>query len=131
MEGRRIRAAALHHLLYFRAHPDRQIRRHGAPSVMCRCPVLDMIMRSRPDDHAAALLTALNLIMSACDAPFERQSIANFSHNALLQWLLKWMRVSRRVTWSLQVQFAQFPRPAERLAIRHDFGHDSLAVAVD
>src|SRR4029077_10122940 len=52
--------------------------------------------------------------------------ISNFSHNALLQWSNEMdARVAARYFRSLQVQRGQFPRPTERLAVRHDFCHDA------
>src|SRR6266478_1508762 len=57
---------------------------------------------------------------------FERQSIADFSHNALLQRLNKVdARVAARHFRSFQVQFGEFARPAERLTARHNFGNHS------
>src|ERR1700731_3135532 len=57
---------------------------------------------------------------------FERQSIADFPHNALLQRLNKVdARVAARHFRSFQVQLGEFARPAERLTARHNFGNHS------
>src|SRR6266478_257409 len=57
---------------------------------------------------------------------FERQSIADFPHNALLQGLNKVdARVAARHFWSFQVQLGEFACPAERLTARHNFGNHS------
>src|ERR1700730_8848941 len=57
---------------------------------------------------------------------FERQSVANFSDNALFQRLNEVDAcVSASHLRSLQVQFGQFPRPTERLTVRHNLGNYS------
>src|SRR5579864_823423 len=57
---------------------------------------------------------------------FERQSIADFSNDALLQWLNEVdAGVSAGHLRSFQVQFGQFPRPAESLTVRHNLGNHS------
>src|SRR6202011_222040 len=57
---------------------------------------------------------------------FERQSIADFTHNALLQRLNKVdARVAARHFRRFQVQLGEFARPAERLTARHNFGNHS------
>src|ERR1700731_341723 len=58
--------------------------------------------------------------------PFERQSIADFTHNALLQRLNKVdARVAARHFRRFQVQLGEFAHPAERLTARHNFGNHS------
>src|SRR6202041_296335 len=57
---------------------------------------------------------------------FERQSIADFTHNALLQRLNKVdARVAARNFRRFQVQLGEFAHPAERLTPRHNFGNHS------
>ncbi len=57
---------------------------------------------------------------------FERQSVANFSNDALLQGLDKMhARIPARHFRGLQVQLGQFPRPAQCLAVRYNFGNHS------
>src|SRR5580704_15014428 len=57
---------------------------------------------------------------------FERQSVANFPHDALLQRLNKVdAGVAARNFRSLQVELGQFPRPTECFTVRHNFGNHS------
>src|SRR5260370_17606639 len=52
---------------------------------------------------------------------FERQSVANFSHDALLQRLNEGDAcVSAGFLRSLQVHLGQFPRPTARLTLPHN-----------
>src|ERR1700693_4287252 len=61
---------------------------------------------------------------------FERQSIADFTHNALLQRLNKVdARVAARNFRRFQVQLGEFAHPAERLTARHNFGNHSPFVS--
>src|ERR1700752_2763202 len=61
---------------------------------------------------------------------FQRQSIADFPHNAFLQRLNKVdARVAARHFWSFQVQLGEFARPAERLTARNNFGNHSPFVS--
>src|SRR4029077_15401672 len=61
-----------------------------------------------------------------CRRSFERQSVANFSNDAFLQGLNEvYAGVAARHFWSLQVELGQFPGPAERLAVWHNFGNHS------
>src|SRR5258708_14483780 len=61
---------------------------------------------------------------------FERQSIADFTHNALLQRLNKVdARVAARHFLSFLVQLGDFARPALRLTARHNFGNHSPFVS--
>src|SRR5260370_42686459 len=53
---------------------------------------------------------------------FQRQSIADFPHNALLQRLNKLdARVGARPFQSFEVQLSEIARPSERLTARHHF----------
>src|SRR6476646_9801184 len=57
---------------------------------------------------------------------FERQSVANFSHNTLFQGLNKvYSRVAACHFRSFQVQLCQFPRSAERFTVRHNLANHS------
>src|SRR5207302_7210358 len=57
---------------------------------------------------------------------FERQSVANFSHDAFFQGLNEVdARVSAGHFGSLQVQLGQFSRSTERLTVRHNLGNHS------
>src|SRR6266853_2988290 len=61
-----------------------------------------------------------------CRRSFERQSVANLSNDAFLQGLNEvYAGVAARHFWSLKVELGQFTCPAERLAVRHNFGNHS------
>src|SRR5580693_2459352 len=57
---------------------------------------------------------------------FERQSVANFTHDPLLQRLNEVDAcVAACYFRGLQVQLSQFARSGERVTVRHNFGHHS------
>jgi hypothetical protein len=62
--------------------------------------------------------------------PFERQPVADFSNDALLQRVNEvHARVTPRHFRYLEIQSGEFPRSAERLSVRHNFGNHSPFVS--